>query len=220
MTKRVAKSLGPLCVPRAACPPLPGRPAHHRAPRGLTLIEVLLATAMTATLTVALAGLLPQTVSAADKLRRTAQPSQVARSVLALMARDLRCLEVSRDAAGTSDVTLASQSLTVTTHAPGATVNQTPQRVTYRLTTSREGKRLWRGEAPLTGDTQIRWSLIAEHVADLRIETFTEGTWSPPVAATPPTAIRLTLRMDGQTQSTTRTVVPPTALAQLGRATR
>jgi type II secretory pathway component PulJ len=220
MAERLARSTAPLCVPRAACPPVPGRAAHRRAPRGLTLVELLLATAMTATLTVALAGLLPQTVAAADTLRRTTQPTQTARAVLALIARDLRCIEISRDAAGTSDVTLTGQSLTVTTHAPGATVNQTPQRVTYRLTASREGKRLWRGQAALTGDTQSRWFLIAEGVADLRIETFADGTWSTPIAATPPAAIRLTLRMDGQTQPTTRTVVPPTALAQLRRATR
>jgi len=178
--------------------------------RGFTLIEALLATALAATLVASLAGILPKTVDASRSLTQRYEPNQTARAILALMARDLRCAQIADEAS-------SKGSLNFISNAPSSTPNGSPARITYRLSGSSPagGRRLWRDESPLGSAPKAPTQLIADGVAELRIQAWHEGQWlNQKPSDEPPRAIRLLIRMNGQHRPSIRTVILPSLLGQ------
>jgi hypothetical protein len=187
-----------------------------RKPLGLTLVEMLLATTMMATLVVSLAGLLPETVTASRKFAADRQPDQTARAILALVARDLRCT-LSTDVAENT-LNLAGSSAAALTDAAGSRANTAPARISYRLAAggSGRGKRLWRFESGAGGDGM--WSLVAEGVAEFGVADLqpAQARRSRRRQATGPIrAVKITIRMVGQDAPLSRSVILPIALNRL-----
>jgi hypothetical protein len=185
-----------------------------KRPLGLTLVEVLLATTLMATLVVSLAGLLPETVMASRRLAADRQPDQTARAILALVARDLRCTLSADVAENTLD--LSGTGLAALTDAAGSRPNGAPLRISYRLTSggSGRGKRLWRFESGTGGEGM--WSLIAEDVGEFQLARWDQGRRSGHGQASGPIrAVQVTIRMVGQDAPLSRNVILPIALNQL-----
>jgi hypothetical protein len=185
-----------------------------KQPLGLTLVEMLLATTLMATLVVSLAGLVPETVTMSRRLAARRQPDQTARAILALVARDLRC-SLSPDVAQNT-LDLSDSGVAALTDAAGSRPNAAPLRISYQLTAGESGRgnRLWRFESATGGGGT--WSLIAEDVGEFQLARRDQSGRSRRDQATAPIrAVQVTIRMVDQGVPLSRDVILPIALSQL-----
>lgn len=193
-----------------------------RSPRAFTLVEMLLALALTTVLITVTGRIAVQTLESQASFERLRQSSRRANLVFEQLATDVGRLLAGLPGEttpltlfGTPRQVLQLSDLASTAEESGDLHSALrPATVRYRLSERTDAEGGWR----LTREVVDRTALgavtmretIAEQVAEFKVEVFSSGAWvtgfAPKESNAPtPAAVRVSVRWNGETESQTRT---------------
>jgi prepilin-type N-terminal cleavage/methylation domain-containing protein len=167
--------------------------------RGFTLVETVLALAITAVVLAAVGGVVGRVAQGGAAVDRRVDALAGGRLLLGLLAD-----EIEGSVPGSLAVVAADDASGIRLDLTTSTADGVPVAVTYRL----DGDRLLRGARSPFATAEPAAEAILNGVAALAVDCFDGSTWSPRChGQRPPEAVALRLRLEGG--ETLRTTVIP-----------